>query len=297
MGLRRRRVVVVVAVVVLAGVAGAAAWALRPEPIPDAVLLAVGDIGTCDTEGDEQTARLLDGLEGTIATLGDTVYESGAPDEFARCYVPTWGRHKNRTRPAPGNHDYLTDDAAGYFEYFGAAAGDPDEGYYSYDLGSWHIIALNSQRSMEEGSDQLAWLEDDLAANQAVCTAAYWHEPLFSSGFHGYDERSLDVWRSLYAAGVDVVLNGHDHNYERFAPQDPEGNADPAGIHEFIVGTGGIDLRPVEAPQPNSEVLDNSSWGVLELTLRSDSFEWEFVGVPDAPLEDTGTASCHEGDR
>jgi 3',5'-cyclic AMP phosphodiesterase CpdA len=195
---------------------------------------------------------LLDGLDGTIATLGDTTYESGTADEFARCYVPTWGRHKNRTRPAPGNHEYRTADAAGYYGYFGAAAGDPDEGWYSYDLGTWHVVALNSERSMEAGSDQLAWLQADLAANPADCTVAYWHNPLFSSGYHGADDRSLDVWRSLYVAGVDVVLNGHEHNYERFAPQTPEGDADPAGIHEFIVGTGGIDLRSVNPLSPTA---------------------------------------------
>jgi 3',5'-cyclic AMP phosphodiesterase CpdA len=290
-------VLIALLLVVVVGVAGATAWALRPEPVADPVLLAVGDIATCDTEGDEETARLLDELEGTVATLGDTVYESGTSEEFDRCYAPSWGRHKNRIRPVPGNHDYRTDDAAPYYQYFGAAAGDPDEGWYSYDLGSWHIIALNSELSMEEGSDQWSWLEDDLAAHPTVCTAAYWHNPRFSSGYHGDDELSGDVWRILYKAGVDVALNGHDHNYERFAPQDPEGDPDPTGIHEFIVGTGGIDLREVESPQPNSEVLDNSSWGLLQLTLHPDSFDWEFVGVPDAPLTDTGTAACHEGER
>lgn len=277
--------------------ASAPTSAQTDEPPADPILWSAGDIGTCNTDSDEQTATLLDGTDGTVATLGDTVYESGTAREFTECYDPTWGRHKDRTRPAVGNHEYKTPGATGYYDYFGAAAGDPDKGYYSYDIGAWHIVTLNSNIPMGVGSAQLAWLEADLAANPATCTAATYHHPLFSSGSHGSDSRSLDVWRSLYTAGVDLVLNGHEHNYERFAPQDPMGGADPTGIPQFIVGTGGVARRPVGPPAPNSVIANSASWGVLKLTLRDAAFDWEFVGVPGATLNDSGTASCHAEGR
>jgi len=194
-----------------------------PEPTP-AVLIAVGDIASCDSEGDEATAALVEGREGIVATLGDSVYSSGTPEEFAECFDPSWGRFKDRIRPAVGNHEYYTPGAAGYYDYFGAAAGDPTEGYYSYDHGAWHIIVLNSicweVGGCTEEDPQGQWLEADLRAHPALCTLAYWHYPRFSSGQHGYSDVVSAYWRILAEAGAEVVLTGHDHDYERFVPQD-----------------------------------------------------------------------------
>lgn len=260
------------------------------------VLLAAGDIAACDENGDRLTAALLDKLEGTVATLGDNAYEAGTAEEFAACYDPTWGRFKARTYPAPGNHDYETTDAAGYFGYFADAAGDPDKGYYSYDLGVWHIVALNSNcdavGGCGEGSAQAAWLTADLAAHPARCTLAYWHHPRFSSGKHGSDAAYDGFWRILHGHDVDLVLNGHDHHYERFAPQDPDGAADPEGIRQFIVGTGGQRLRAIRGPVANSEVRNSGTFGVLKLTLRPESYVWEFVAAG-GDFTDRGESGCH----
>jgi acid phosphatase type 7 len=274
-----------------------------------AVLIAAGDIAKCGSEGDEATARLLDQMAGTIATLGDHVYPSGTPEEFARCYAPSWGRHKARTRPTPGNHEYRTPGAAGYFDYFGAAAGDPARGYYSYDLGEWHIIVLNTNcrdvGGCETGSPQEQWLQDDLAAHPAACTLAYGHHPRFSSGI-GHDEPQIVArdavqtdqtgafWTALYAAGADVVLAGSEHNYERFAPQDPAGSHDPErGIRQFVVGTGGVNLRGFEEVAPNSEVRSDSAFGVLTLTLRPGGYDWAFVPVAGSDFRDSGSDECY----
>ena len=264
----------------------------------DGVVLAAGDIATGYNQKDEATAALLDRLPGTVATLGDSVYDRGSASEFAELYEPTWGRHRARTRPAPGNHEYLTPGAAGYFGYFGAAAGDPRKGYYSYDLGPWHLVVLNSECSAVggcfKGSPQERWLRDDLAAHPVPCVLAYWHVPRFNSGIFGDSPYLADLWQALYDAGADVALAGHAHSYERFAPQTPRGAADPSrGIREFIVGTGGAAFTPVYAPRPNSEVLDNSSHGVLQITLRASSYEWRFVPVPGDRLSDSGSAACH----
>src|SRR5215208_4059220 len=213
------------------------------EPTPSAEeVVAAGDIASCRTEGDEATTELVEGIDGTVLALGDEAYPRGSAANFEECYGPTWGRFKGRTRPTPGNHEYYTEGARGYFEYFGKAAGDPDEGYYSYDLGAWHIVALNSNCGEGEircgpGSPQGRWLEEDLAANdEEKCTLAYFHHPLFTSGEYRPGIKRVErLWEILYAAGVDVVLNGHDHNYQRFAPQDPEGRADPEdGIRQFV---------------------------------------------------------------
>jgi hypothetical protein len=239
-------------------------------------------------------------LPGTIALLGDSVYEDGSHSDFANCYDLAWGRHKARTRPVPGNHEYVTPGAAGYFQYFGAAASprEPNciidcEGYYSYDLGDWHVVALNSELNMAIGSQQEQWLRHDLAANRSKCTLAYWHRPRFSSGAHSSDERSNDVWQVLYAYGVDVVLNGHDHHYERFAPQNPQGERDlQRGVRQFIVGTGGATLRQLDVHHPNSEASTHHIWGVLQLTLYKDRYVWEFRPIAGQTYVDRGSASC-----
>jgi hypothetical protein len=265
---------------------------------PAPVLVGAGDIAGCNTLGDEATAALLDNVAGTVFTLGDNVYDSGTANEFANCYHPTWGRHKARTFPATGNHEYLTPNAAGYFNYFGAVAGDPAKGYYSYDLGTWHIVVINSNCSevggCRAGSPQELWLRADLAAHPTVCTLAYWHHPRFSSGEHGSYPSLQPIWQALYDAGADVVLSGHDHSYERFAPQDPSGAADPVqGIREFVVGTGGKNHYTINTSIANSEVQNDDTFGVLKLTLHATSYDWEFIPEAGKTFTDTGSASCH----
>lgn len=266
----------------------------------DPVLVAAGDIANCKRSQDEETAKLIDGIPGTVVTLGDNAYPDGMLTHFNNCYGPTWGRHKDRTRPVPGNHEYHSPGAAGYYTYFGTAASPLDanctndcKGYYAYDLGSWHIIALNSEIDHNTGSVQEQWLRADLAEHQNVCTLAYWHRPRFSSGRHGSDDGSHPIWQALYEYGADVVLNGHDHSYERFAPQDPSGQADPAhGIREFVVGTGGAGFYNFPTIRANSEARNNSAWGVLKLTLHPASYDWEFIPIAGQTFTDTGSASC-----
>ena len=265
----------------------------------DPVLVGAGDIAECwfelfnGTGGAEATATLLDRIAGTVFTVGDHVYRKGTAKEFHTCYDPTWGRHKARTRPTPGNHDFDTQHAAPYYAYFGAAAGSAGKGYYSYGLGAWHVIALNSNLTADAAAAQEEWLRADLAAHQTRCTVAYWHHPVFSSGGHGNGRRMRAIWPVLYAFGVDVVINGHDHNYERFAPQTPEGVLDVTrGIREFVVGTGGVHLSRFKTVQPNSEVRDASTWGVLKLTLRPTSYDWEFIPVAGSTFRDGGSSAC-----
>jgi len=274
--------------------------AARPEPPPTplsgstAVLVGAGDIGNCNTSTDEATARLLDHIEGTVFTVGDNAYPDGSKENFEHCFEPTWGRHKERMRPVPGNHDYNTKDARGYFDYFGDRAGPTGRGFYSYNLGGWHILALNSNIDMSATSAQVAWLRRDLAANPAQCTLAYWHHPRFSSGRHGNDPEVQTLWEALYEAGADVILAGHDHDYERFAPQTPDGRADPQrGIREFVVGMGGTTLRKMDSRAANSEVRNTGTHGVLKLTLLPDSYRWEFVPVEGEQFKDAGTGQCH----
>ena len=261
---------------------------------PANVLVGAGDIAD-DGQDDEGTARLLETIPGTVFTLGDNAYETGTEADFNTYYDPTWGRHKSRTRPSAGNHDYLTPGAAPYFDYFGAAAGDPDKGYYSYDVGDWHIIVLNSQCSEVGGcastDPQGLWLQADLSANPAACTLAYWHHPRFSSD--GNNLEVQDFWSLLYDAGADVVLNGHEHSYERFALQDPVGFADPEyGIRQFVVGTGGRSLSPLVSSAPNSEVANSDSHGVLKLTLNPTGYDWEFIPVAGDTFTDFGSGTC-----
>ena len=263
-------------------------------PEPDPVLVGSGDIAHCNSEGDELTASLLDAIPGTVFTTGDNVYRDGSPEEFANCYDPSWGRHKERTYPSPGNHDYHTENAAGYFNYFGLRAGEPDKGYYSYDLGTWHVIVLNSNLSVKPGSPQDQWLREDLAAHPVACTVAYWHHPRFSSGsVHGSNESMQPLWEALYEYGADVVLVGHEHNYERFALQDPQGIADPTrGIRQFVIGSGGRSHYEFDTPIANSEVRNSNTSGLLKLTLHSGSYSWEFIPEPGKIFTDSGNSPC-----
>jgi len=280
----------------------AAAESASAAPTPtlagDPVLVGAGDIASCALDGDATTAALLDGIAGTVFTAGDNAYEDGTADEFRACYDPTWGRHLGRTRPAPGNHDWETDGAAGYLGYFGARATNAEgDTWYSYDLGAWHVVVLDSDCTAVDGcgagSRQGDWLAADLASSDARCTIAIWHHPRFSSGTHGDDPVVDPFWRALHAAGADVVVNGHDHDYERFAPQDPDGRADPAaGMREFVVGTGGAALRAFGDPVANSLVRASVAHGVLSLTLHPGGYDWRFVSVADA-FSDQGAAACH----
>ena len=255
------------------------------------VFVGAGDIAMCDAHS-EATARLLDTIGGTVFTLGDNAYVEGTRQEFRDCYDPTWGRHRSRTRPVPGNHDYGSPGAAPYFEYFGANAGPPGLGYYSFELGDWHAIALNSNIAVGPGSAQAAWLRSDLSRSRARCTVVYWHHPLFTSGPDGPSSQMRDFWRILYDAGGELVLNGHEHLFERFAPQDPDGRPDPArGIREIIAGTGGAPGYQTITVAPNSEVRITGEFGVLKLTLLADSYQWEFIPV--SGRGDVGAGSCH----
>jgi Calcineurin-like phosphoesterase len=269
-----------------------------PDPIPIPVVIApteifvgAGDIGWCGSPGVALTGRLLDGIGGTVFAAGDNAYMSGTAQQYRDCYDPGWGRHKGRTRPTPGNHEYETPGAAPYFDYFGANAGPPGQGYYSFTLGNWHAISLNSNIDVGEGSAQGRWLVFDLASNPSKCTIAYWHHPLFSSGQNGDNPAMRAFWRILFSAGVDVVVVGHDHLYERFAPQDPDGRFDPArGIRQFIAGTGGANLYNFVTVRANSEKRI-SAFGVLKLTLEVDRYDWEFIPV--SGENDRGSDTCH----
>jgi hypothetical protein len=259
----------------------------------DPVLVGAGDISSCANNGDESTAKLIDAIPGTVFTAGDDAYESGTPAEFTNCYNPTWGRFKSRTKPAPGNHEYKTAGGAGYYGYFGAAAGDPTKGYYSYNLGTWHIVVLNGEISTAAGSAQEKWLRQDLATNPTACTLAYWHEPLFSSSSsHGNTPGVQPLWQALYDYHAEVVVNGHDHLYERFAPQSPTGVADPKGLREFVAGMGGRSHYAFGTIQPNSVARNSDTYGVIKFTLHANSYDWQFVPEAGKTFADSGTAQC-----
>lgn len=267
-------------------------------------LVGAGDIAGCrNLSGAEATAKLIDHIPGVVFAAGDLAYEKGTYEEFQNCYQPTWGRFKARTRPAPGNHEYNGSEAVGYFQYWGKQAGDPQKGYYSYDLGSWHIIALNTNCDIRElggcaeGSPEEIWLREDLAAHPKACLLAYGHHALFSSGFlarHARHPELRPFWEDLYAVHADLILAGHEHSYERFAPQDPEGHADPEhGIRQITVGTGGRSHTYLGFPQPNSEVRNDDTYGVLKLTLSPGKYKWEFIPEAGKTFQDSGEGTCH----
>jgi hypothetical protein len=278
--------------------------ALAPaKAAADPVIAAAGDIA-CDSVGksgnscqQQATSDLLVGGGFTaVLTLGDNQYEKGALDQFQSSYGPTWGRVKGITRPAIGNHEYDTKGASGYFSYFGGVAAPPG-GYYSYDLGAWHLIALNSNCgnvSCAAGSPQETWLKADLASHPTSCTLAYWHHPRFSSGGHGSSDETGALFTDLYEAGADLVLVGHDHDYERFAPQTADGKADPAyGVREFVVGTGGRSHSDFSGVKPNSQVRNSDTFGVLRLVLHPASYDWRFLPVAGKSFSDAGAGGCH----
>jgi acid phosphatase type 7 len=263
-------------------------------PTPQtAVLVGAGDIGECGpTSGSDMTARLLDSTEGTVFTAGDNAYPSGRAQDFRTCYEPTWGRHKARTRPAPGNHDYEVPGAADYFAYFGANAGPVGQGYYSYTAGNWLVLSLNSNVPIGRASAQMAWVQTELTMSASRCAMAYFHHSPFSSGGHGDHLYLHDMWRELHSQGVEIVVAAHDHLYERFAPMNGEGRLDTAqGTRLFIAGTGGARLVAFVRAAPNSEVR-LSQFGVLKLTLRPGAYQWEFLQASGG-VGDSGTGTCH----
>lgn len=267
-----------------------------PPPSQPQSFVGAGDIAWCG-RGADQTARVVQALPGQVFTAGDNAYPDGSLRDFMNCYEPTWGRFRDRTRPVAGNHEYETDPTArGYFTYFGALASPATEGYYSYEVGDWHIVALNSALpagAFRAGSAQMRWLAADLEAHPKRCVAAIWHHPLFTSGPNGPQEFTRDAWRVLYQYGVDVVINGHDHLYERFAPQDPDGRRDPArGIRQFTIGTGGAELYGVRNVSANSEVRISNVYGVLKFTLDSTGYDWQFIPVAGSTGSDSGRDVC-----
>jgi 3',5'-cyclic AMP phosphodiesterase CpdA len=267
-------------------------------------VFAAGDIARCPypdaaysdaaKTADVVAAGLKDNPGAVVLTLGDHTYPRGRPEEFTACYGPTWGRFRDRTYPSPGNRESATHDAAGYFGYFGQRAA---RGFYSFELGNWHLVSLDSNLSGAAMAAQLAWLREDLASHQAPCTLAYWHHPLYSSGGHGNIAVMHDAWQLLYRAGAELVLSGHDHDYERFAPQDADGRLDPArGIRQFVAGTGGAFATPFLWPRAHSEFRENNRYGVLRLRLLDDGYEWRFMPVAGTGQDlepDHGSAKCH----
>jgi hypothetical protein len=244
------------------------------------------------------TSNILFGSDlAAVLPLGDDQYEDATQWKFMQSYDASWGRLMSLTRPIPGNHEYLTQNAAGYYGYFGSRAGDSTKGYYSYDIGAWHIIALNSECAniggCGAGSPEEVWLRNDLATHTNFCTLAYWHRPRFSSGFNGGNVSFSTWWTDLYNAGADVVLNGHDHDYERFAPQNPSHVATSIGIREFVVGTGGAEHTPFTASSANSQVFNANTFGALKLTLHPTGYNWQFVPEAGRAFTDSGSGPCH----
>lgn len=314
----RSSVALLLSISTLGMIAGLAAWPARATDKPahkksaksaaplSFTVLAAGDIADCNRKpairsGAEQTARLIEqqlALDpaARVLTLGDNTYPVGKPEEFRNCYDPTWGRFKDKTWPTAGNHDYAQPNALAYYQYFGEAAGPERRGYYVRQLGNWQIIALNSNLNAEQMQQQLSWLKEQLEDSRASCRLAFWHHPVFSSGGHGSNQKMLPFWQLLADAGTELVLAGHDHDYERFAPLNRNGERDDVrGIRSLVVGTGGATLTPMFFAKSSTEVRDNSTFGVVRLKLGSNDYEWEFLPVEQNGFRDHGKGSCHSG--
>jgi alkaline phosphatase len=277
----------------------------------EVTVVAAGDIADCQNhDAHRKTARLIERLQPhAVLALGDLAYPNSSLDELVDCYGSSWGRYRAITRPAIGNHEYHTEHAGPFFAYFCGAVGKPSRGYYSFELGGWHVVSLNSNCGSDldlppgiadefggcgATSPQARWLAEDLAAHRGKCTLAMWHHPRFTSGKqHGDGRFMADLWRVLSANGVDVALAGHVHTYERFAPQDANGNADPNGIRSFVVGTGGAPPMEFGGIAANSEVHRNDAYGLLALTLGERDYTWKFVAAEDGAILDEGTGECH----
>ena len=266
----------------------------------DSIGMVAGDIAcapemptTPTTCRDEQTSDLLIAHKPDfVLTVGDNQYETGKLSDFREAYDKTWGRFRDITRPTPGNHEYRREDARGYFNYFGAKAHPGRRGYYSFEVEGWHLIALNSNISTRKTSRQVEWLRRDLTSNPSECTLAYWHHPLYSSGEHGNNPKVRPLWKALNAADAELVINGHNHNYERFAPQNAYGKKRSGGIREIVVGTGGRNLRPFRNIEPHSRVRNRRTFGVVKLRLGLDDYGWEFVPETGGTFTDSGQDDC-----
>jgi hypothetical protein len=253
-----------------------------------AVMVGAGDISTCSNNNDEATAKLLDHIRGTVFTTGDNVYPDGTYTQFFNCYRPTWGRHRYRTKPSPGNHEYHMAGGAGYYQYFTSTPA-----YYAYNVGDWRIYSLNSEINVSATGPEARWLQRDLAVNPKRCVMAYWHSPRWSSGsHHGSDSTMQVLWQILYDAGAELVVSGHEHNYERFTQMNASGTAVSSGMRQFVVGTGGAELYRFGSIKPTSEVRNASTYGVLKLTLNATSYSWNFVPVAGRTFTDSGTTNC-----
>ena len=277
----------------LAAAGSASARPVAQETLAEITVVAAGDIASCESAGAADTAALLESLRpNAVLTLGDNAYPDGTPADFANCYEPSWGAFRNKTFPAPGNHDYHTRGAAGYFGYFGSRA---PARYYSFNLGAWHLVSLNSEVNHASGSPQLTWLRRDLRADPRRCEVLYWHRPRWSGGAHGSDPGMWTFWRAAYDLGVDLVLVGHDHNYQRFYRLNPRGEVDRRyGVLQLVVGTGGKSLYDAGSGVRNRAVANSTTNGVLELTLRSGGYDLRFVPVAGSTWTDVVAGrSCH----
>jgi acid phosphatase type 7 len=275
------------------------------DPLAEAELIGAGDIAACnDRPAADSNAAITAGLlanfpNAAIFTAGDSSNEQATLTQYVECFGPTWGTYKARIHPAPGNHDYVQPFAEGYFQYFGAAAGDPAKGYYSFDLGAWHVLVINSNcidaGGCEAGSPQYKWVQKDLATHPTLCSLAIWHAPTFSSGYHGNNPEMDAIWKALYNAGAELVISGHDHDYERFAPQNPLGELDPDyGMRQFVVGTGGSWQRTnLGRHISHSQKLIVGVHGVLDLKLHPGSYDWQFIPEPGKTKTDSGSTVCH----
>ena len=282
--------------------AGTAAGALSPNTAGNTLaststvtLVGAGDIASCTSGADSKTAQTIAGIPGIVFTAGDNVYPDGSASNYKNCYSPSWGSLKSRTMPVPGNHDYyLNPGAAGYFSYFGSAAGPTGLGYYAYDAGAWRIYALDSEYGPTSSgyANEYAWLQNDLATNPTQCVLAIWHRPAFSTGPHGNSSRMAKFFQLLYASGAEIVINGHDHMYERYAPMDGTGTAQANGVREFVVGTGGASLYAYKTTSPLIAVRNNRSHGVLRLDLSPGSYTWHFIPST-GTFTDSGSGTCH----
>lgn len=261
-------------------------------------ILAAGDIGRCNESVDEATAQIVERFpDATVLALGDLAYNRGSAEEFEQCFDASWGQFTDRTYPVPGNHEYRTDSAGAYFDYFGDRAGEPGKGWYSFRLGAWHVVALNSNCAdvgCEAGSEQERWLRDELEASDARCTLAFSHHPRFSSGReHGGAPEVRDLWYALLDHGVELLLSGHEHLYERTAPLDATGEVAPAtGVRQFVVGTGGGNFYELGDRVAGSEAAIVDTGGVLRMTLDRDGYQWEFLPVASDGPSDSGSDEC-----
>jgi len=271
----------------------------KQTPAPgDVFLTGAGDIASCTSRGDEATAAILARTPGTIFTAADNAYESGTAGQYESCYRPSWGQFKERTRPAIGNHEYVTPNGAGYFEYFGGAAGPIGKAYYSYALNGWRVFVLNSNcdevGGCSTGSPQERWLRAEMVKYRTLCSLAIWHHPRWSSGLQGGMVEMQALWEDLYQAGTELLIVGHDHVYERFAALDGQGHPDPQhGVREFVVGTGGASHETFRTPLPTSEVRNDQTFGVLRLTLGPGRYRWTFLPVAGSTFTDFGGGTCH----